>query len=154
MTKIDTNGFETVHCTGLKGQQRFLFLLLPGYSPMDVSIAIESLCEANAGGATPAYTWRVHSESGQPVESRSGLALAVDGGLEGVEKGTTIILCGGNRLEGDVSSELLHWLRKAARHGITLAALGSGCAVLMQAGLLNNKSIAAHWAISDALKET
>lgn len=131
-----------------------VFFLLPTYSPMDVSIAIETMHEANQSGANPAYTWRIHSESGHSFPSRSGITIDVNGGLDEVAPNATIILCGGNVMGGSASPNLLNWLRKSVRHGASLGSFGSGCAVLAQAGLLpEQNSVAAHWAISSAMRE-
>lgn len=154
MTFIDTKPLQQASRVTASPVQRFVFLLLPTYSPVDVSIAIEALSEANAAGATTPYVWRVHTETGQPIRSNSGMSFAVDGGLDDIEMNATILLCGGNRMEAPPSQRLVNMLRKAARHGATLGSFGSGCAVLAQAGLLPEKKVAAHWAISSAIQET
>jgi len=154
MTCLDTRPFLPGSRMTTASVQRFVFLLLPTYSPMDVSIAIEALSEANTAAARPAFEWRVHSETGQSVRSRSGVSFAVDGRLDDIETNATILLCGGNRMETPASRELLNFLRKASRYGATLGTLGSGSAILAQAGLLPEKKVAAHWAISSAMQET
>ncbi|WP_282182957.1 GlxA family transcriptional regulator [Aliiroseovarius marinus] len=154
MTFLDTRPFQPASRMAKGPARQFVFLLLPTYSPLDVSIAIETLSEANAAGATPSYTWRVHSETGQPLRSHSGVSIAVDGGLDDIDMSATILLCGGNRMEAPASRAVINLLRKAARHGATLGSFGSGCAILAQAGLLPEKKIAAHWAISTAIQET
>jgi len=154
MIYFETKAFLPGSRVKVEPTRQFVFLLLPTYSPMDVSIAIEALCEANAAGANPAYTWRIQSETGQSITARSGLSLAVEGGLGRIERNTTVILCGGNRMEEPPSQALLSWLRKLARNGAALGSLGSGCTILAEAGLLPNKKVAAHWAISASMQET
>ena len=61
MTCLDTRPFLPGSRMKTASVQRFVFLLLPTYSPMDVSIAIEALSEANTAAARPAFEWRVHS---------------------------------------------------------------------------------------------
>jgi transcriptional regulator GlxA family with amidase domain len=154
MTKFETSPFFACDYVSSDIQRQFVFFLLPSFSAMDVSIAIEVLFEANLAGATPAYSWRIQNETGENMTARSGLTMAVDGGLESIERGTTIIVCGGNRMEKKSSKFVLHWLRKSGRHGATLGAIGSGCSILAEAGLLSNRNVAVHWAISTAMKET
>ncbi|CUH53718.1 GlxA family transcriptional regulator [Shimia marina] len=154
MTCHDTRPFLQAPHASQGPAHRFVFLLLPTHSPADVSLAIETLSEANAAGANPPYTWQILSEDGLPLRSQSGLSLAVEGGVEEIDLTATIFLCGGNRMEAPASQKLLNLLRKATRYGATLGALGSGCAILAQAGLLPDKKVAAHWAISTSIQET
>ncbi|MCT4608103.1 MAG: GlxA family transcriptional regulator [Pelagimonas sp.] len=154
MTCIDSKLFQQGAQVLQASGSLFVFLLLPSYSPADVTLAIEALREANDAGADPAFRWRVYSETGQPMTSDSRLTLGVDGGLEEVGTDATIIVCGGNRMGERPSDTLLSYLRKSYRHGTKLGSFGNGCEVLAQAGLLPKGQVAAHWAFSTAMQET
>ena len=62
--------------------KRYVFLLIPGFSPLGMTCAQETLSLANrfAGGRT-FYEWLLVSADGQPVTSWNGLRVEVDAGL-------------------------------------------------------------------------
>lgn len=153
MTKNGPHEFDKQTCVSVERKRHFIFILLPGYSDMNVAIATEALSEANAAGALSPYSWTIHTETGQPVQSASQLEMKVDGGLVPVGKDATVAICGGNRLVAQPSEVLINWLRRAARHGAKIAAFGSGCKVMARTGLVSDQSVAAHWAIAGSLKE-
>lgn len=151
MTDQDTRSIRHAAHVAEQEKKRFLFVLLPDFAAADVALATEALSEANAGGSQ--FSWRVLTETGAPVASRSGLGMAVDGGLEPVSRHDTILLCGAPRLAAPASVTLLGWLRRAASHGGTIGAIGGASGVLAQAGLTGDAPVAAHWATASAMRE-
>lgn len=131
----------------------FVFYLTPTFSPMSVCTAIEALANANAAGANPAYRWQVASLSGEAMTSSSGVTLAVDGGLPSCSMGTTIIICGGERIDDPIERDVAAWLRKSARFGAQFGVLGGGASLLAAIGLTQGQSIASHWQTAIALQE-
>ena len=105
---------------------RCIFLLLPTFSPLDLSSAVAALEAANTHDGTARYDWRVVSEDGLAVTAPNGLSVAVDGGLPELVRGSMIFVCGGCGPEPGISLKVLGWLRKAQRSGLVVAALGGG----------------------------
>ncbi len=134
--------------------REFVFFLLPSFSTMSVSTAIEILSKANQAGAVPAYSWQVVSQSGQSMRAETGLSLDVDGGLEQIGSNKTVVICGGERINDLVDREVSSWLRRAVRHGASCVALGGGVSVLLQCGLTFGQPVASHWSLGMALQET
>jgi transcriptional regulator GlxA family with amidase domain len=154
MMFFDASGVESEASVATGPKRHFSFLLLPSFSPMDVNMAIEALWEANAAGATPCYTWSIHTETGEPLPSRSGVSISVSGDFNDLPHDASLVICGGNRIDDNISQVWTQTLRRAVRHGAYVGALGSGCAVLLSAGILTGKKAATHWAISTAMKES
>lgn len=153
MTRIDTHAFDVNQSSKARRTQTFVFVLLPDYLTLDIATAVEVLSKANAAGASPAFDWRIVTETGKAQPSTSGLDVGIDGALDHVDWSDTIVLCGGTTPACRASLDLLAWLRKASSHGTTIAAIGAGCVVLAEAGLTSGQSVAAHWAIAPALRE-
>ncbi|WP_052248798.1 GlxA family transcriptional regulator [Leisingera sp. ANG-Vp] len=132
---------------------RCIFLLLPTFSPLDLSSAVAALEAANSHDGTARYDWRVVSEDGLPVTAPNGLGVSVDGSLPDLVRGDMIFVCGGQGSEPGVSLKVLGWLRKAQRMGVTLGALGGGVLALARSGLLAGRQVSAHWALRAILAE-
>ena len=77
--------------------KRYVFLLIPGFSPLGMTCAQETLALANrfAGGKRQYYEWILVSEDGAPVTSWNGLTVAVDAGLIDLHRNDTLIVCAG-----------------------------------------------------------
>ncbi|WP_412506346.1 GlxA family transcriptional regulator [Roseovarius sp. SYSU LYC5161] len=151
MTDQDARSFRAAHSPVRPAGPRFLFVLLPGYGVTDVALATEALDAANRDGGD--FRWRILTVTGAGVPSRSGLTLAVDGGVEPVFPNDTLLLCGGPQLVRQSSPALAPWLGKAVAHGAAVGAIGSGGSVLAEAGLLEDIPIATHWAMADPMRE-
>lgn len=132
---------------------RFVFVLLPGFSSLDLGAGIESLAAANAVTGDPEFQWTVVSETGGQVQAASGLTVSVDGPLPIVRNGDCIVVCGPLAIPKSVSRELTAWLRRSARFGAKLCGLGGGAITLAQAGLIREEWISTHWNIHHALAE-
>lgn len=137
----------------LVGISRFVFVLLPGFSALDLGAGLESLAAANAAGAKPAFVWRIVSETGNPVTSSSRLTVAVDGALPSTQRGDYIVICGALAERQHATQQLIAWLRQAARFGARLCGIGGGAALLAQTGLTKGLCLSAHWKLEHSLSE-
>lgn len=132
----------------------YAFVLVPGYSQLGFSCALEALSLANrypTGG--PFYRWRLLSETGAPVPAYNGVTVSVDGPLAPLERDETLIVCAGEDVGKNVSKKLISWLRNEVRRGMDFGALSSGTYVLALAGLLSGKRVTTHWEYRAALTE-
>ena len=132
----------------------YAFVLIPGYSQLGFSCALEVLSLANrhpTGG--PFYRWRLMSETGAPVAAYNGVTVAVDSALAELERDETLIVCAGEDVGKNVSKRLINWLRHEVRRGMDFGALSSGTYVLALAGLLGGKRVTTHWEYRSALTE-
>lgn len=94
----------------------YAFLLIPGYSQLGFSCALEALSLANRypeGG--PYYRWRVLSETGDPVAAYNGVKITADGGLESLANDETIVVCAGENVGTGASKAVLSSLLERFR---------------------------------------
>lgn len=136
--------------------KRYVFLLIPGFSPLGMTCAQEALALANrfAGGRHLYYEWLLVSEDGEPVTSWNGLRVGVDAGLINLHRDDTLIVCAGVDAAAGSSKKILNWLRRETRKGIDFGALSSGAWTLAMAGLLDGKRVTTHWEYVNAIAET
>ena len=136
------------------GPKSYAFVLVPGYSQLGFSCALEALSLANRhpSGQTY-YRWRLLSETGAPVPAYNGVNIAVDTALCELNKDETIVICAGEDVGNATSKKLLNWLRREVRRGMDFGALSSGTYVLALAGLLAGKRVTTHWEYKSALTE-
>ncbi len=124
---------------------QFVFLLTPMFSMMAFAAAIEPLRLANRVSRRTLYTWKLVSETGQPVECSNSTTVMVDSALDELPRDATIVVCTGFELDRAASRPVLTWLRREARRGVGLGAVCTGAFVLAKAGLLDGKRATIHW---------
>jgi len=136
------------------GPKRYVFLLLPGYSLIGFSCALEALSLANRHpSGRPFYQWRILSENGQPVLAYNGTSVAAHSGLTDITRDETLIVCAGENAPGVSTKRVIGWLRRAAKQGGDIGALSGGTYTLALAGLLRGKRVTTHWEYRNALSE-
>ncbi len=125
--------------------QRFAFILLPDFSMMPVTAAIEPLRIANRLTEQNLYNWQMLTVDGLPVAASNGLEISPDGSLADAVERSTVVVCGGVDIQNHTSKTLLNWLRKTARQGADIGSLCTACYVLAEASLLDNYRCTIHW---------
>ena len=126
------------------------FLLVPSFSMIAFTAAVEPLRIANRLAGRELYRWPILSKDGQPVRASNGIAVQVDQALDqlplgGGEGATTVILCSGLGAERYQDREVQAWLRLADRRGALIGALCTGAHILARAGLLSGHRCTIHW---------
>ncbi|WP_417524431.1 GlxA family transcriptional regulator [Marinovum sp.] len=133
---------------------RFVFLLMPGFSALELGSGIDSLAAANETLGNAFFQWKTTSETGDSVVSSSGLKVAVDGALPDVQRNDCIVLCCAfNSQEYPKSGKAVAWLRRAARQGARLCGVGGGALFLARIGIANEGRISAHWKMKPVFDE-
>ena len=130
--------------------EALLFLLIPDFSMIAFTSAIEPLRIANRLSGRRLYEWRLLSRDGGPVAASNGIAIQVDSGIATAEPPATgtppaVVLCGGLGSEHYQSKEVFSWLRRWDRRGAPIGALCTGAHVLARAGLLDRHRCTIHW---------
>lgn len=130
--------------------ETILFLLIPDFSLIAFTSAVEPLRIANRLAGKRLYQWRLVSTDGGPVAASSGIAVQVDAALAACEPLTggklpAVVLCGGLGSEHYQHREALGWLRRWARRGAVIGGLCTGAHVLARAGLLDGHRCTIHW---------
>ena len=75
--------------------QRIAFVLIPRFSLIAFTAAVEPLRLANRMGGRQLYEWHLFSIDGQPVRASSMIELHPEGDLETASRFDTIVLCSG-----------------------------------------------------------
>jgi AraC family transcriptional regulator, glycine betaine-responsive activator len=125
--------------------QSIALVLVPEFTMMPVTSAIEPLRLANRLSEKQLYKWTLHSLDGQPVAASNGILTMTNGDLESVPADAAVIVCGGLNIQHHTDKRLLSWLRKVSRRGIDIGAVCTGAHVLAEAGLLDGYRCTIHW---------
>ena len=120
-------------------------MLLPRFSLMGFTSAIEPLRIANRMAGRQVYAWELASEDGISETCSAGVTLNVDRGLEEVGRNDAIVFCGGMDIKNTASPRLLNWARREARKGMPVGALCTGSHFLAKAGRLQGRKATIHW---------
>ena len=133
--------------------REIVFVLIPDYSFIAFSSALEPLRMANRMRGDPLYRWRIVSAGGTPVASSGGLLVQVDGDLGSGETADLVIVCAGEHVERHVDKTCLAWLRRLAQRRVPLGAICTGAYVLARADLLGGYRCTIHWENLASLRE-
>lgn len=136
----------------------FVFYLVPEFTLLAFSSAIEVLRLANQVVGHQRYRWRLVSAEGHPVTASNGVCLSVDRSLAEErarqhDRPSMALVCSGRRVEDRTDRSLEAWLRDCHRQRISLGALCTGAYILAKSGLLENRRCAIHWENSPAFAE-
>lgn len=138
------------------------FILVPGFSLMAFSSAIEALRAANLTAGRRLYRWSLWSESGGAVPSSGEIpvpteavpteAQADSGRITG-DLPAVGVLCGGDRTHTLTAPRMVAWLRALAQRGRTVGSISDGAFLLARAGLFDGHRSTIHWQCFDAYRE-
>lgn len=135
------------------GPQRYAFLLLPQFTLLAFSSAVDPLRIANQLSQKPLYRWQIHSEDGAAVRSSSGVSINVDGPLPPLDPQVTLFVCSGNQGGVSASPRTLAALNRHQRFGGTLGGICTGAVTLARAGVLGGRVFTLHWENQPAFQE-
>ena len=133
---------------------RYGFLLLPNYSMIAFSSAIEVMRMANRLSGEELYTWPIYSMNGEAVAASNGLLVTPDGPVSDAHNIEAIFVCSGVRVARVCTSEVLSILKKLSKSKIIMGGICTGTYPLAKAGLLDGYSCTIHWENIASLRET
>jgi AraC family transcriptional regulator, glycine betaine-responsive activator len=138
-----------------------VFVLVPRFSMIAFSSALEPLRIANRLHGTELYRWVVLSPDGNPAQASNGIVVNVDGTIDtyeladnGGHQSDIVLVCGGLGSERYRDAALYAWLRRQERQCAYIGALCTGSSVLAAAGLLEGFKCVIHWESLDGFIET
>jgi transcriptional regulator GlxA family with amidase domain len=131
--------------------QRFGFLLLPNFSLIALSSAVDPLRLANMALDRRVFDYVTLGVSAEPVLSSDGIRVLPDQVMGESDRFDTVFVIGPNPIPKQGYTDITRWLRRLAAQGIVLGGIDSGCYVLAKAGLLQGYRCTIHWEDRDTL---
>ena len=128
--------------------KRFGFLLLPNFSLIAFTSALEPLRLANRITDRLLYEWLLLSMDGNPVHCSADLPIMVQAAANSdsiIPKLDAILVCAGIGSETLNDNNLKGWLRRMGRTGVAIGATCTGSFLLARSGLLNGYRCTIHW---------
>jgi transcriptional regulator GlxA family with amidase domain len=129
-----------------------VFYMVPQFTLLALTGAIETLRIANRMLGFDAYQWRLASLDGNPVMSSAGIALAAESSLADERRNSSsdsrpnmAFVCSGIDVEKYTNKSVNAWLRETHNRGTAVGSLCTGAHILAQSGLLNGRRCAIHW---------
>jgi AraC family transcriptional regulator, glycine betaine-responsive activator len=120
-------------------------LLLPNFSMIAFTNAVEPLRMANKLSGEELYSWNQLSIDDQPVAASNGLIVSPITPLTDLTQYDVLIVCGGIGIHDSSQEEVLHLLSRFASKRVLLGAICTGAYVLAKAGLLRGYKATVHW---------
>jgi transcriptional regulator GlxA family with amidase domain len=145
----DRAGDRNVHSV----PHRIDFFLVPRFSMMAFTAALEPLRVANLLRGREVYRWQIVSRDGGPVAASSGIAVPADRSIEEMPRVEKMFVCASHAPEQTIDRATLSWLRRLPLAGVMLGAIDTGAWFLARAGLLDGHRATVHWEWQDAFAE-
>lgn len=133
---------------------RYGFLLMPEFSMIALSSAIEVLRMANQLRLEDLYEWPMYSMDGQRVTASNKISLTPDADVHNVRDLTALFVCSGLRVDRYWSDSLGFHLNRLSHMNMVLGGICTGSHLLARAGLLNGYRCTIHWENIASLRET
>lgn len=131
----------------------FAFLLVPEFSHIAYSCAVEPLRIANLLSNETLYEWSYISETGEPAICSNGSATLVHHSFDDIPRADRLFVLSGIHMDRHVTPKLLALLRKERAKGAQFGGLCSDALIFAQAGFLNGQRAAIHWEFHDGFIE-
>lgn len=143
----------TTQTGGRLKAKRFVFVLLPKFSVLSLSTALETLRIADRLGGGNVFEWVLCAEGGERPTSSLNTEFEVDTGLIDLSPRDTVLVVGGMDIQHNTSDTLVTWLQRQAHQGVPMGGLCTAAYSLAQAGLLQGKKATIHWEERDCFAE-
>lgn len=134
-------------------QLRYGFLLLPNFSLIAFSSAIEPLRMANWISGKHCYSTLLISHDGRAVTSSSGVQIQVDHALNDLPFLDAVFVCGASPIARTGNEAVIGWLKRQQNNPLAIGGIGTGSYILATAGLLDQYRATIHWWHIENLKQ-
>lgn len=131
---------------------RYGFLLVPGFSMMALSAAIEVLRVANKVSREKVYVWPLISVDGAEVTASNGITINTQFRLSSSPSLDALFVVGGVDVDKTWAVDLGERLRAYASKGTLTGAMCTGAIILARAGLLEGIRSTIHWEYMSGLR--
>jgi AraC family transcriptional regulator, glycine betaine-responsive activator len=125
--------------------QRFGFLLVPDFSLIALSSAVDPLRLANSALGRTVFEYVTIGLRHEAVISSDGISVLPDEEIGHSSDFDAVFVVGPNPIPHRGNGDILRWLRKQAARGIVLGGIDTGSYYLARAGLLDGYRCTIHW---------
>ena len=129
------------------------FYLLPQFSMLAFSSALEALRMANQLSGQILYRWSLISSDGNSVTCSNGIPFPVEHGAQTRERYDAVFICGGLNVHLVNDETGVQWFRQLDKQGTVLGAICTGTYLLARTDLLNDYRCTIHWENLAAARE-
>ena len=133
--------------------QRFGFLLVPNFSLIALSSAVDPLRLANTALGRKVFKYNTIGVRPGPVVSSDGISVLTDEEIGQSSQYDAVFVVGPNPIPKRGDAEIVRWLRQLAARGIVLGGIDTGSYYLAKAGLLNGYRCTIHWEDRETMLE-
>lgn len=133
--------------------RHFVFFLLPEFSHLAFSCALEPLRIANLVSGQPLYRWSLASPDGKTATCSNGSVTLVNAGMEPTRGVDRLFLISGINMQDHATAPVLAYFRRERALGTALGAICSGAYLFAKAGFLDGIEAAIHWEYHDLITE-
>lgn len=131
--------------------QRFGFLLVPNFSLIALSSAVDPLRLANMALGFKAYEYVTIGVRDEAISSSDGIRVLPDQTIGQTSHFDTVFVVGPNPIPKTGYAETSKWLQRLASQGTALGGIDTGAYYLAKAGLLKGYRCTIHWEDREAL---
>jgi len=158
LTPICGSMTTVTHCplkelTSSGAGKRFGFLLVPDFSLIALSSAVDPLRLANTVSAQRIVDYVTIGLTDMPVLSSDGILVVPDQTIGHADQFDTVFVVGANPIPKRGYGDVSRWLKKLAAQGVTLGGIDTGSYYLAKAGLLDGYRCTIHWEDRETLLE-
>lgn len=120
-------------------------LLVPEFSMMAFSAAVEPLRAANDFAGGKAFQWSIFSADDAPVVASNGITITPTHKRLASPQPDYLFVCSGKSVARYRDEGVFRWLRQLAHRGVSLGSVSTGAFILARSGLLDGYRCTIHW---------
>lgn len=120
-------------------------LLVPEFSMMAFSAAVEPLRAANDFTGAPAFSWSIFSADDGPVVASNGITITPTHKRLASPALDHLFVCSGKSVSDYRDEGVFRWLRQLAHRGTSIGSVSTGAFILARSGLLDGYRCTIHW---------
>ena len=105
------------------GPTKIGFLLVPEFSMLAFTSALEPLRMANQLSGEHLYEWVTIAVTREAVDASNGISITPDYSIQDAPQLDAVFVCSGNLVQHQADSETISWLRALSKRDMTLGAV-------------------------------
>ncbi len=122
-----------------------VFLLVPEFSMLAFTCALEPLRAANDLAGKELYSWATCAVSRDPVVASNGIEITPDLTLPEALGADAVFVCAGSGVQRNTDPRMIAWLKAAGRRNTVLGGICTGTYLLARAGVIGDRRTTIHW---------